>query len=235
MGAAYLLGGGGMLAWLVFLAFGAVSPVVFSMSDTGRLLFDAVLCLIFFSQHSIMVRGGFRLRLTRTVRADFHGALFAAASGICLLILTGLWQPVGTPLWIPPDWIRRLLILLFLSACIGALWGGLALRDFDPLGVKPAVAALNGRLTVAPDPFIVRGPYGWVRHPQYLFALILIWTAPVFTIDRPIHNALWTIWIIIGATLEERDLVNCFGDDYRRYQKNVPMLVPRRFKPWTYK
>jgi protein-S-isoprenylcysteine O-methyltransferase Ste14 len=39
---------------------------------------------------------------------------------------------------------------------------------------------------------------------------------------------MWTIWIIIGSILEERDLVEQFGDDYRSYREVVPMLVPWR-------
>jgi protein-S-isoprenylcysteine O-methyltransferase Ste14 len=35
-----------------------------------------------------------------------------------------------------------------------------------------------------------------------------------------------TLYIVVGATLEERDLVETFGDDYRRYQREVPMIVP---------
>ena len=34
------------------------------------------------------------------------------------------------------------------------------------------------------------------------------------------------IYILIGMRLEERDLVNQFGDTYRQYQKRVRGLVP---------
>jgi hypothetical protein len=53
----------------------------------------------------------------------------------------------------------------------------------------------------------------------------------VITVDRLLHNTLWTLWIVIGATLEERDLVDCFGQSYRSYQQTVPMLVPNSLRP----
>jgi protein-S-isoprenylcysteine O-methyltransferase Ste14 len=39
---------------------------------------------------------------------------------------------------------------------------------------------------------------------------------------------LWSGWMLVGTLLEERDLVADFGDAYRRYQRQVPMLVPWR-------
>ena len=229
--AAYILGGGGMLAWLAFLLLGPLVPLDVELGIAGRLMLDALLCLLFFTQHSIMVRRGFRLWLTRIVRADFHGALFAAASGLFLLLLAGLWQPVGSVLWTPPGPIRWAMIMLFLAAGAGAWWGSKSLGDFDALGVKPALRALGSQKPIAATPFTVRGPYRWVRHPLYLFSLIIIWSCPIFTLDRLLHNGLWTIWILIGATLEERDLVDCFGQAYRSYQKTVPMLLPKDLKP----
>ena len=35
-----------------------------------------------------------------------------------------------------------------------------------------------------------------------------------------------TGYILIGIYLEERDLIALFGDQYRRYRKQVSMLVP---------
>jgi protein-S-isoprenylcysteine O-methyltransferase Ste14 len=35
-----------------------------------------------------------------------------------------------------------------------------------------------------------------------------------------------TAYILIAIQLEERDLVDSLGDDYRRYREKVPMLIP---------
>ena len=78
---------------------------------------------------------------------------------------------------------------------------------------------------------MVGHPSPWRLRCIGLFSLIIIWAGPVFTVDRLLHNCLWSIWIVIGATLEERDLVDCFGDAYRSYQKRVPMLLPSSFQP----
>ncbi len=61
---------------------------------------------------------------------------------------------------------------------------------------------------------------------MYLFVLIVIWSGTAITADKLLFNVLWTLWILIGAVLEERDLVADFGDLYRKYQREVPMIIP---------
>ena len=75
---------------------------------------------------------------------------------------------------------------------------------------------------------VVRGPYRWVRHPLYSATLLMIWSYPVLTADRLLFNVLFTIWILVGTMLEERDLVADYGEDYQNYQRRVPMLIPYR-------
>jgi protein-S-isoprenylcysteine O-methyltransferase Ste14 len=58
--------------------------------------------------------------------------------------------------------------------------------------------------------------------------LVLIWTGSDLTSDRLLFDLLWTVWIVIGARLEEADLLARFGDTYRSYQRKTPMLIPWR-------
>jgi protein-S-isoprenylcysteine O-methyltransferase Ste14 len=74
--------------------------------------------------------------------------------------------------------------------------------------------------------FSATGPYLYVRHPIYFFTLILIWATPVMTVDRTLFNLLWTLWIIYGCFLEEKDLLMDFGEAYKQYQEKTPMLIP---------
>jgi protein-S-isoprenylcysteine O-methyltransferase Ste14 len=75
------------------------------------------------------------------------------------------------------------------------------------------------------------GIHKWVRHPLYfgilLFLIALVLFFPSW--KNVLFSAISTLYIAIGARLEERKLVRKFGDAYRDYQREVRMLVPWLF------
>ncbi len=219
------IGGGSLLFFTYFLLFGTPWPIHIASSDSARLIWDSLLCLVFFIQHSGMIRRRARERMARHVPSICQPALYSISSGLALITLILLWQPASQFLWHIQGLGRWLSGFIAAVVIAGFIWGTRALGEFDPFGTLPLKAALGG---VRPPslPFVARGPYRYVRHPLYLFSLVLIWSTPRFSTDQLLFNVLWTIWIILGTRLEERDLLRDFGDTYREYQLSVPMLLP---------
>jgi len=214
---------------MVFLFHGSLNLVNLGLGEIAGLGLNAFLSLAFFIQHSVMLRRSFRRRLTKFISAEYHGALFTIASGVVLLILVVFWQKSAHVLATPQGIIRWLMRAVFILTIPGFYWGFRALDSFDGFGVSPILNNLRGK-EQPPMPFIVRGPYRWVRHPLYFFCLLLIWSCPHLSLDRLMYNVLWSTWILVGCVLEERDLVVDFGEPYRNYQRKVPMLIPWRIR-----
>ena len=228
---AALVGGVSLLAFFVlFLFVGPLDLVHLKLSETAKSAWNALLCVVFFLQHSVMVRRSYCRWSGRFIPPHFHGASYTIASGMALLALVVLWQESAHTLMSARGTAWWFLRSVYLVSIVGFGWGILALGSFDTFGLKPILDRLRGRDT-PPMPFTVRGPYRWVRHPLYLFSLSMIWSYPNLTMERLLFNILWTAWIVAATILEERDLVAVFGEAYRAYQGEVPMLIPYRLRP----
>ncbi|UCE61419.1 MAG: isoprenylcysteine carboxylmethyltransferase family protein [Phycisphaerales bacterium] len=228
---AWLIGSVSLVAFFVpFLFAGSLNLVDLALGETAKLAWDVLLCLVFFLQHSGMIRRSYRQWSGRFIPQQYDGATYTIASGVALLLLVVLWQESAHILAAPGGILRWLLRTIYFLSIAGFAWGMLALGSFDAFGVRPIIDRLRGTES-PPMPFTLRGPYRWVRHPLYSFSLLMIWACPDLTADRLLFNVLWTVWIIVGTVLEERDLVSAFGETYRDYQGKVPMLIPHNLRP----
>lgn len=227
IGMLYTLGSLSGFMFLIFLFQGSWTIIHLDLSTKGALIFDAFLSMIFFLQHSIMVREGFKIRLRKFCPEIYQKAFYAMGSIIVLLLVIVFWQQSHLVVMRAEGFSFWFLRGVFLFCPAGFLWAVKSLDAFDALGVNVLIDQTGGS-TDNTRPITARGPYRWSRHPIYLLVIVIIWACPVLTLDRLIFNVLWSIWIIIGTFLEDRDLHRKFGDRYREYSRRVSMLIPYR-------
>jgi methanethiol S-methyltransferase len=222
---ANLIGRASQLLFIVFLFNGSLPLVRFGFSESGVLVWDALLSVIFFAQHSVMIRKGFRIRLSHAFASLHHGAFFAVSSGIVLTAVIILWQSSGI-VTLELQGLPRILVRgVFFLGLAGIVWVLYTFR-FKPIGTSNAAGSVSSGETSVSQELTLKGPYLWVRHPLYSSMILMIWSCPDVTADRLLLAVLWTIWIVFGAFLEEKDLSEKFGAAYRQYQQTVPMLIP---------
>ncbi len=235
IGLSAVFGVGSLLAFMMYLYFGPFSIVNFHLEKSGILWVDACLCLAFFIQHSGMIRRPFQAFMNHFIPDGYVKTVYGIASGITLFAVILLWQASPEQL-IVVGGIWRLLLraVFFISLVLGFLWGIRALGFYDPTGIRDVIDH-----TTANPPsrggLVVKGPYVFVRHPLYAAMILMIWSYPDITADRLLFNVLWTAWIVVATYLEEHDLTAVYGYEYRAYQENVPMFVPRLPRLATHK
>lgn len=75
-----------------------------------------------------------------------------------------------------------------------------------------------------------RGLHGYVRHPLYLSTFLFIWALWMVYpyLSLLIANIIITLYTLIALKFEEDKLLIEFGEEYRQYQREVPMIWPSR-------
>lgn len=212
-----LAGGGAFAGFVLAHGLGAWPwpPMVAApwvMVNLGWLLLFAV-------QHSGMARDAFK---HRWLPASIERSVYAALSGLLLLALPLIWQPLPGPAWwqLPP-----FLILIPLLA-------GLALAAInarhDHAGLFGLRQAWAGDAPQPPEALVITGPYRHVRHPLMSCLLVFLWAQPTMTPTLGLLAGGLSGYILLGTVLEERDLLRRFGPAYAAYRRGVPRLVPWR-------
>jgi protein-S-isoprenylcysteine O-methyltransferase Ste14 len=231
----------GLVAYLVFFgtilyAIGFVTGLAVPKTiDTGTvvplaeaLIVNVLLMSLFAVQHSVMARRQFKEWWTQYVPKPVERSTYVLLASLALVLLFWQWRPIPTVVWQVADPALATAILgLSFVGWVLVFTSTFLINHFELFGLHQVANNLAGR----PMPQVrFRTPvlYKFVRHPIYLGFIIAFWAAPAMTIGHLLFAAVTTAYIFVGIALEEHDLIDMFGDEYRRYRGRVSMLVPWR-------
>ncbi len=235
---AFLFGAVSYITFLVTIlyAIGFVEVLVVPKTiDTGAespaleaIAINFALMSLFAVQHSVMARKQFKQWWTRFIPKSVERSTYVLLASLTQLLLFWQWRPLPAVVWHveEPEIATALTGLSFLGWVI-VFTSTFLINHFELFGLHQVANNLVGRKMPVQ---IFRTPlfYNFVRHPIYLGFIIAFWVAPTMSIGHLLFAAVTTAYIFVGILLEERDLVDMFGDEYRRYRQQVSMLLPWR-------
>lgn len=125
------------------------------------------------------------------------------------------WAALSLPLWV--RWVAALVAL----ACIP-----LSVWVFRSIGKNISETVL----TKKDHQLVTAGPYRYIRHPLYTFALLAFFALGVMA-----SNWLLPVLALIGALVfrfvvipkEEANLIEAFGPAYEAYRQTTGAMLPR--------
>lgn len=115
----------------------------------------------------------------------------------------------------------------YMSATFGTIILVKSFQKFSPfefVGLSP-----SDEFTKA-DQLVQSGLHAYVRHPIYS-GLILIFVGYLFVqplMSSLVHLIMLIAYLPVGIYLEEKKLIEKFGQSYLDYKKRVPALIPSK-------
>lgn len=177
---------------------------------------------VFYSVHSILLLPVVKKSFIKLFNTDArrHRLAYNLISAVLLSIAFyavlkfpgGRWM--NSIYWIEiPGW------MLILSS----IW--LAKRAFRSYSM-PEFLGLSEEVQM---PLSVKGFNAYVRHPLYTASLLIFWSVNLVypTYAWLSVSIITSLYVFVGYRLEERRMIEHFGDVYKEYIERVPALIPR--------
>lgn len=158
-------------------------------------------------QEGIVILVG--LRLTGLV-------LFVAGIAWMINPQSMAWSALAIPVWL--RWCG-----FALAAAAGLLWCW-TVHTLDKNLTDTVVTRKEHTL-------VVTGPYRWIRHPFYTSVFVggLAGSLAIANWFILALGAIVCMFLIARTTIEERKLIERFGDDYRELMRRTGRFLPRLF------
>lgn len=149
---------------------------------------------------------------------------------VCVILVLCIWfstSLIGRDLGVSPLLVCASVIVILLSMVIDRI----AHRHLK----ISMLLGYNELKADAPQHLLTEGIYARTRNPRYLSVMLAILGWSMLVNYSGVYGlcgfTIVALWLI--ALIEEKDLVERFGDEYREYRKRVPFLIPsfRNGKP----
>jgi protein-S-isoprenylcysteine O-methyltransferase Ste14 len=190
------------------------------------LIVNTLLLGLFAVQHSVMARPAFKRLWTKIVPEPVERSTYVLFSSVALMLVFWQWQPIGGVVWDVGDGIARAVVWwLYAKGLAIVLLSTFLINHFDLFGLRQVWLYLTGRRYTHLQ-FRVPFLYKLVRHPLYVGWVITFWAAPVMTAAHLFFAILTTAYMLVAIRFEESDLVDLHGENYERYRREVPMMIP---------
>ena len=187
---------------------------------------DVALLALFGVSHSVMARETFKRGWTKLIPRAAERSFYVLTSSASLGLMYWQWRALPQPIWnATSPGVRAAVWSVTAAGAALAVASTFLTSHVDLFGLRQVWLAARDR-PYTPVAFKQRVLYRVVRHPMMLGFLLAFWVTPTMSVGHAVLAAGMTAYVAIGIRFEERSLERQFGDEYRRYRRQVPAVIP---------
>ncbi len=195
-------------------------------TTTQAIIINVILLSLFALPHSIMARPRFKKAWTKIVPEPMERSTFVLQASLLLILLFWQWRPMTAVYWdVAGQPVAYIFWAFFATGWALVLLSSFLIDHFDLFGLRQVWLHRQGK-EYEHKPFTTSSLYKYTRHPLYLGWFLAFWATPSMTMGHLLFAVVTTAYILVAIRLEERDLVERFGEDYVEYKKTTPMVLP---------
>jgi protein-S-isoprenylcysteine O-methyltransferase Ste14 len=200
-----------------FVTFGRAAPPGRPATDV---LVDVGLFSVFALHHSMLARTRAKALVTRVVPPALERSVYVSVASLLFMGVCLLWRPLHGELYRATGAGAAACYLVQMTGIFLTVRASSAIGALDLSGLRPVLADHTGGARRS-LPLQTSGLYGFVRHPLYFAWILVVFGAPHMTTTRLVFALVSTAYLALAIPFEERGLIDAFGDEYRRYQRQV--------------
>jgi protein-S-isoprenylcysteine O-methyltransferase Ste14 len=185
------------------------------------LVWLALVWILYYSVHSLLLLPSIKASLQKTGLSDAAYRLaYTLISIIGLVLVLGYYRSLPKPtLMTEESELVRIMAMVLMGGGVYLLWKSLATMS---------LAEFIGLRSASKPTLHTEGLYELVRHPMYFSILLILFGGLMYAPSYAylLSASLTIVYIYVGATLEEKRLLQQFGKKYEQYRAKTPMLIP---------
>lgn len=162
----------------------------------------------------------------------FYRIGYNIISIISLVVIYLLLPAINVTLYDLPNPYDLIILFFQVLSFVGLIWCAKYFSGSEFLGVAQIKRYLNGGYVESDldekSELRIEGPYKYSRHPVYFFSIMFLILRPIMGVTYLIIVVIFVTYFYVGAILEEKRLVEKFGEAYINYQKSVPRIFPTK-------
>ena len=185
----------------------------------------SILWIVYFAIHSLLATNSVKEKLSFLKR--YYRLFYNIVS------VTGLFAILLYSAIVPADWIFPKTTFSKFIGLMLATYGVFIIRHaFKSYNMKDFLGLQQLEENYKTEKFKKDGVLAYVRLPLYLGTILIVAGFFVYSPNTAnlITAVLSILYLFVGIWLEEKKLLAMYGDEYKKYQKNTPMLIPKKIK-----